>query len=182
MKSVEISKNRKVGKLSFAVAVGIALLAGSMLLAGCSSAVGEDVGNRLEDLENRVKVLEDKVITRAEEGNDVLKSFSDKEDYAAYDKYLSEIEKSVSDAVVATEPGSIPTDADKRDKAYNKAVEPFSDLEYELAHLEAAFEAANANGTVSDDQLVQLSAYAEKIYGDINVAIANLRSSYGIAG
>lgn len=182
MKAFEISRKRKSGKLAFVATAGVALVVGSMLLAGCSSSVGEDVGKRLDDLESRIKVLEDKVVTRAEEGNDVLKTYSDKEDFAAYEKYLSEIEKSVSDAVVATEPGSIPTDADKREAAYNKAIEPFDDLEYELDHLKAAFEAAHSNGTVSDEELVQLNAYAEKIYGDISVAIANLQSSYGIVG
>lgn len=168
--------------MTLAVAVGVALVAGSMLIAGCSSPVGDEVSKRVDDLEKRVKVLEDKVITRADEGNDVLKSYSDKEDFAAYEKYLGEIEKRVSDAVVATEPSSIPADSASREEAFKKAVEPFDDLSYQLDHLKAAFEAAHANGLVSDSELVELNAYAEKVYGDINMAEENLEISYGITG
>ncbi len=180
MKTIEVSEKGKTAKMVLVIVLGVTLAAGALALAGCSTPVGEDVSKRVKDLEDRVKVLEDKVITKVEEGHDKDRTYSETENYATYDKYLAEIEKHVSDAVEATAPSSVPTEADKRTEAYDKAVESFEDLEDQLGHLKNAYVAAKANGAISENELTQLNAYAEKIYGDISMAVANLKSTYGI--
>lgn len=180
MKSLETAKSSKIARMTIVAASAIVLTAGALVLSGCSTAAGEDVAARIDDLEARIKVLEDKVVTVTEEGIEASRKYSDHDDFATYEACLADIEKRVGEAVVATNPDKIPSDQADREGAYARAVKPFDDLEEDIDHLKDAYEAAHENGTVSDEELVELNAYSEKIYGDINMAEENLQDAYGI--
>ncbi len=163
----------------------VALVAMSAVFAlfatACTSPVGEDVTKRMDDLEGRVKVLEDKLVTKADEGRDTLKTYSDTEDYATYDKYLADLEKRVDDAVVAAGTVSVPSDQDQKMRDFDKAAIPLEDLEEELGHLEDAVESAYANGYLTDDELQTLKAGCENLDAKIDATVDSLRTSFGIA-
>lgn len=172
---------KAIAKSSTALAVVVVLACSFALFAtGCSSPVGQDVSKRMDDLESRVKVLEDKLVTKADEGSAAVKTYSDTEDYATYDKYLSDIDKRVDEASVAAQAVSVPSDNDQKMREFDKAVIPLDNLEEELGHLEDAVEAAYANGYLTDDEYATLKSGGENLDSKIDSAINTVKESFGI--
>lgn len=173
---------KAISKSKTAIALLVIGAAACALFAtGCNTTVGQDVANRMDALEQRVKALEDTAITKFEEGDYADKTYSDAEAYADYARYLADVEKRVEDASTAAEAASVPADADEKARAYDKAVIPLENLEDELGHLKDAYVAANANGMVSDDELVQLNGQADVIYANIDNAISQVKTNFGIS-
>lgn len=152
----------------------------ALIATGCSSTVGQDVSERIDDLESRVKVLEDKLVTKAEEASDAVKTYSDTEDYATYDKYLSDIDKRVDEAARAAQAVSVPADSEQKTRVYDEAVIPLDNLDEELGHLEDAIAAAHANGYLTDDEYYTLKSGGENLAAKIDAAINTVKESFGI--
>lgn len=159
------------------VVVGAAF---ALLATACTSPAGEDVSKRMDDLEGRVKILEDKLVTKADEGRDTLKTYSDTEDYATYDRYLADIEKRIDDAIVAAEQAAPGSNSDQKMREYDKAVIPLEDLEEELSHLEDAVEAAYSSGYLTEDEYQTLKAAGENLDVKIDASIDKVKSNFGV--
>lgn len=162
------------------VALAVLACAFALFATGCSSPVGQDVSKRMDDLESRVKILEDKLVTKADEGSAAVKTYSDTEDYATYDKYLSDIDKRVDEAAVAAQAVSVPADSAQKMREFDKAVIPLDSLEEELGHLEDAIEAAYANGYLTDDEYDTLKAGGDNLDTKIDAAVNTVKESFGI--
>lgn len=173
---------KAITKSKAAIALLVAGAAACALLAtGCNSTVGQDISNRMDALEQRVKALEDTAISKVEEGEYAVKTYSDTESYSDYARYLADVEKRVEDASTAAEAAKVPADSDEKARAYDKAVLPLENLEDELGHLKDAYVAAHANGNVTDDELVQLNGQADVIYANIANALTQVKGTFGIA-
>lgn len=170
-----ISKPRTALVAMAALACVFALFA-----TGCSSPVGQDVSKRVDDLESRVKVLEDKLVTKVDEGSSAVKTYSDTEDYVTYDKYLSDIDKRIDEAAVAAQAVSVPSDDAQKMREFDKAVIPLDNLDEELGHLEDAVEAAYANGYLTDDEYATLKSGCENLDAKIDAAVKTVKESFGI--
>lgn len=167
--------------IMLAVASVALVSAGVFALSGCSSTAGSEVSDRVSSLEARVKALEDKVIAKADDARVENKTYSEAADFVTYERELADFERAVSAAADASTTASVPSDSAQKMLAYNVAVEPLEDLEIKLGELKSAYEAAHANGNVSDHELIELNAYTEKVYADLNMAIENVMIYFGLA-